>query len=81
MKTKNTLSNEQIKYIELSLPNIIKVIESTEEYTSRYHLKLTEYKLEQNNNKIIKLTDTFNEHFKKFADKFYKEAVNMKLIY
>lgn len=80
-KLKHTLSNEQINYIELNLPHLIKIIESTEEYTSKYHLKLAQYKLDKNDEKILNINNIFNDKFKKFAEKYYKEGIDIKLIY
>lgn len=80
-KLKHTLSDEQIKYIESNLSYLMDITKSTEEYTSKYHLKLAQYKLDKNNEKILEINNIFNDKFKEFAEKYYKEGIDIKLIY
>ena len=68
-------------YIKSTFEKVKKYLAKNEKNISIYHKLLADFKLKKNNESIYKLMNNFNSKFKNFAEKYYEEGVEKKLIY
>tara|TARA_B110000208_G_scaffold25022_1_gene32166 strand:+ start:724 stop:1677 length:954 start_codon:yes stop_codon:yes gene_type:complete len=94
IKRLNSCYNRKIKrkeyfnlenYQKIYLFNVIKKLKlfltNNEYYISKYNIKLTKFKLYDDEENLMKINNEFNNFFKNHAEKFYKDGVKHKLLF